>query len=189
MRAPFINTVILDPLLVRRGEVRSQTHLESSRVYTYIPEDLTVGEKEMLETAAGSSAPLTCAYRVGTGIYIDIRDSWRPPNKLLILSPFCLHNYPSSGSPYIRAEIPGIHGRPWLGFRVKCPVRSSRRFLTGSSVFEGQFFGGKTRGVVLPFTLKLSILRQKKSYGNSNISPCKNIIFKQKKPKSFKILL
>jgi hypothetical protein len=43
--------------------------------------------------------------------------------------------------------------------------------------------------VVLPFTLKLSILRQKKSYGNSNISPCKNIIFKQKKPKSFKILL
>jgi len=53
MRAPFIDTVIiLDPLLVRRGEVRSQTPLESSRVYTYIPEDLTVGEKEMLETAA-----------------------------------------------------------------------------------------------------------------------------------------
>jgi hypothetical protein len=38
-------------------------------------------------------------------------------------------------------------------------------------------------------TLK-SILRQKKNYGNSNISPCKNTIFKkalQKKPKSFKI--
>jgi hypothetical protein len=35
--------------------------------------------------------------------------------------------------------------------------------------------------VALPFTLK-SILRQKKNYGNSNISPCKNIIFK----KSFK---
>ncbi len=33
----------------------------------------------------------------------------------------------------------------------------------------------------LPFTLK-SILRQKKNYGNSNISPCQNIIFK----KSFK---
>jgi hypothetical protein len=31
--------------------------------------------------------------------------------------------------------------------------------------------------VVLPFTLKI-ILRQKKNYGNSNISPCKNIIFK-----------
>jgi hypothetical protein len=30
--------------------------------------------------------------------------------------------------------------------------------------------------VPLPFTLK-SILRQKKNYGNSNISPCKNIIF------------
>jgi len=32
--------------------------------------------------------------------------------------------------------------------------------------------------MALPFTLK-SILRQKKNYGNSNISPCKNnIIFK-----------
>jgi hypothetical protein len=29
-----------------------------------------------------------------------------------------------------------------------------------------------------PFTLK-SILRQKKNYGNSNVSPCKNIIFKK----------
>jgi len=37
----------------------------------------------------------------------------------------------------------------------------------------------------LPFTLK-DILRQKKNYENSNISSCKNIIFKkssQKKPK------
>jgi hypothetical protein len=32
--------------------------------------------------------------------------------------------------------------------------------------------------VALPFTLK-SILRQKKNYGNSNISPCKNTIFKK----------
>jgi hypothetical protein len=30
--------------------------------------------------------------------------------------------------------------------------------------------------VALPFTL---VLRQKKNYGNSNISPCKNIIFKK----------
>ncbi len=35
--------------------------------------------------------------------------------------------------------------------------------------------------VALPFTLKC-ILRQKKNFGNSNISPCKNLIFK----KSFK---
>jgi hypothetical protein len=44
--------------------------------------------------------------------------------------------------------------------------------------------------VALPITLK-SILRQKKNYGNSNISPCKNIIYKKsskKNPKSFKIL-
>jgi hypothetical protein len=33
-----------------------------------------------------------------------------------------------------------------------------------------------TLTVALPFTLK-SILRQKKNYGNSNISPCKNITF------------
>ncbi len=32
--------------------------------------------------------------------------------------------------------------------------------------------------VALPFTLK-SILRQKKNYENSNISPCKNIFFKK----------
>jgi len=32
--------------------------------------------------------------------------------------------------------------------------------------------------VALPFVLK-SILRQKKNYGDSNISPCKNIIFKK----------
>jgi predicted Zn-ribbon and HTH transcriptional regulator len=32
--------------------------------------------------------------------------------------------------------------------------------------------------VAMPFTLK-RILRQKKNYGNSNISPCKNIIFKK----------
>ncbi len=32
--------------------------------------------------------------------------------------------------------------------------------------------------VALPFTLK-NILMQKKNYGNSNISPCKNIIFKK----------
>jgi hypothetical protein len=32
--------------------------------------------------------------------------------------------------------------------------------------------------VALPFTVK-SILRQKKNYGNSNISPCQNIIFKK----------
>jgi hypothetical protein len=51
-----------------------------------------------------------------------------------------------------------------------------------------------TRGVshceALPFTFK-SILRQKKNYGNANISPCKNIIFEKvlkKKPQSFNIL-
>jgi hypothetical protein len=54
-----------------------------------------------------------------------------------------------------------------------------------------------TRGVchilALPFTLK-SILRQKKNYGNSNISPCKNKIFttfskKNKNPSRYYITL
>jgi hypothetical protein len=42
--------------------------------------------------------------------------------------------------------------------------------------------GCVTSGVALPFTLK-SILRQKKkkNYGNSNISPCKNIPNLQKR--------
>jgi hypothetical protein len=35
--------------------------------------------------------------------------------------------------------------------------------------------------VALPFTLKISILRQKKNYESSNISPCKNIHNLQKK--------
>jgi hypothetical protein len=38
--------------------------------------------------------------------------------------------------------------------------------------------GGVSHTVALPFTLKL-ILRQKKNYENSNISPCKYIIFKK----------
>jgi hypothetical protein len=37
---------------------------------------------------------------------------------------------------------------------------------------------GVCHTVALPFTLK-SILRQKKNYGNSNISPYKNIIFQK----------
>jgi hypothetical protein len=33
--------------------------------------------------------------------------------------------------------------------------------------------------VALPFTLKSILRRQKKTVGNSNISPCQNIIFKK----------
>jgi hypothetical protein len=46
---------------------------------------------------------------------------------------------------------------------------------------------GVCHTVALPFTLK-SMLRQKKNYGNSNISPSKHIIFKKCLSKSFKIL-
>jgi len=47
---------------------------------------------------------------------------------------------------------------------------------------------GVCHTVALPFTLK-SILMQKKNYGNSSISPYKNIIFQKsskENPKSFK---
>jgi hypothetical protein len=47
---------------------------------------------------------------------------------------------------------------------------------------------GVCHTLALPFTLK-SILRQKKNYDeNSNISPCKNIIFKKSSKKETKIL-
>jgi hypothetical protein len=42
----------------------------------------------------------------------------------------------------------------------------------------GELKQGVCHTVALPFTLK-SISRQKKNYENSNISPCKNIIFKR----------
>jgi hypothetical protein len=41
--------------------------------------------------------------------------------------------------------------------------------------------------VALPFTLN-NILKKKKNYGNSNISPCKNIIFRKSLIKETKIL-
>jgi hypothetical protein len=46
--------------------------------------------------------------------------------------------------------------------------------LVGEIAYRNQ---GCVTPVALPFTLK-SILMQKKNYENSNISPCKNIIFK-----------
>jgi hypothetical protein len=48
--------------------------------------------------------------------------------------------------------------------------------------------GGVSHYMALPITLK-SILRQKKkNYGNSKISPCKNMIFKKSSKKETKIL-
>ncbi len=54
--------------------------------------------------------------------------------------------------------------------------------------YQTQFFSTQEQGVchnvALPFTLK-SILRQrKKNYENSNILPCKNIIFKKSSKKN-----
>jgi len=45
---------------------------------------------------------------------------------------------------------------------------------------------GVRHTVTSPFTLK-SICRQKKNYGNSNISPCKSLIFKKSSKKNQKI--
>jgi hypothetical protein len=68
----------------------------------------------------------------------------------------------------------------WQTMRVLYPFQ-----LPGKNksvdLFTPKIKQGVCHTVALPFTLK-SILRQKQNYGNSNISPGKNIIFK----KSFK---
>jgi hypothetical protein len=53
--------------------------------------------------------------------------------------------------------------------------------------FKTQQKQGVCHTVALAFTLK-SVLRQKKNYGNSNISPCKTIILKKNPLKETKIL-
>jgi hypothetical protein len=53
----------------------------------------------------------------------------------------------------------------------------------GWSIAEINLKQGICHIVALPFTLK-GILRQKKNGGNSNISPCKNIVFKKSSKKS-----
>jgi hypothetical protein len=62
---------------------------------------------------------------------------------------------------------------------------------TDFSIFGANFVTiltsqGVHHTVALPFTLK-NILKQKNNHGNSNISPCKSIIFK-KSSKKTKIL-
>jgi hypothetical protein len=54
--------------------------------------------------------------------------------------------------------------------------------------YNAQVQQGVCHTMALPFTLKSIILRQKTNYGNSNISPCKNIIFKKNPLKETKIL-
>jgi hypothetical protein len=69
----------------------------------------------------------------------------------------------------------------------------NKKTIVGSEMVHSGPHKMKVCGTVaLPFTFK-SILRQNKNYGNSNISPCKSIVFQknplaQKKPNSFKIL-
>jgi hypothetical protein len=58
------------------------------------------------------------------------------------------------------------------GFKTFPYAKTSVIFLSASFYEQGVCCT-----VALPFTLK-SILRQKMTYGNSNISPCKDIIFK-----------
>ncbi len=79
---------------------------------------------------------------------------------------------------------------PNINGTKKCVSKLIKVFSTVSKAYQKTSRFGmvkawsqtKTRGVshtmALPFTLK-SILRQKKNYGNSNISPCQNIIFKK----------
>ncbi len=76
-----------------------------------------------------------------------------------------------------------------IGFTGIGPMLSFASLNYSKSVASG-FTLHKTRGVshkvALPFTFK-SISRQKKNYGKSNISPCKNITFKKSSLKETKI--
>jgi hypothetical protein len=66
----------------------------------------------------------------------------------------------------------------------------SLNFALNFAVCLGFVIRGVTDHGLAILDLKVS-LREKKNYGNSNISPCQNIIFKKsslKTPKSFKIL-
>ncbi len=47
---------------------------------------------------------------------------------------------------------------------------------------------GVHHSMALPFTIIKNILRQKKNYGNSNILPCKNAVFKEDPLKETKTL-
>ncbi len=88
---------------------------------------------------------------------------------------------------------------PNINGTKKCVSKLIKVFSTVSKAYQKTSRFGmvkawsqtKTRGVshtmALPFTLK-SILRQKKNYGNSNISPCQNIILKKNPLKESKIL-
>jgi hypothetical protein len=69
------------------------------------------------------------------------------------------------------------HKLPWISFVHVCLFAPCVILfvLLGTTLTIKQ---GVHHNVALPFTLKL-ILRKKKNYGNSKISPCKNIIFKK----------
>jgi hypothetical protein len=63
---------------------------------------------------------------------------------------------------------------------IKYHIRRHSGISDGSPVASQEHFlkPGVCHSAALPLTLK-SILLQKKNYENSNISPCKNIIFKK----------
>jgi hypothetical protein len=71
---------------------------------------------------------------------------------------------------------PSYEARP----NKKCIGGSKKRLweLVVSFVWQSQLQQGVCLTMALPFALK-SILRQKKNYENSTISPCENIIFKK----------
>jgi hypothetical protein len=69
--------------------------------------------------------------------------------------------------PYVWGCIVGIR-KSWISSYnegLRCP--------NATGIVQPLGKQGMCDAVTLPFTLK-SILRQKKSYGNPNISPCKN---------------
>jgi hypothetical protein len=77
----------------------------------------------------------------------------------------------------------GSNFLPFFGNKIRAIflIFFSSVMLTNFIIFGAKFntiwtSQGVHHTMALPFTLN-SILRQKKNYGNSNISPCKSIIF------------
>jgi len=69
----------------------------------------------------------------------------------------------------------------WQGEIIPIGFNQSISNLTKHSFTKKEKNKGVCHNVALPFTLKKYLKKRQKNYGTSNISPCKNIIFKKKK--------
>jgi hypothetical protein len=89
-------------------------------------------------------------------------------------------SFPPHTSDFFGSKFLPFSGTKLGQFFLMCfsSVMSTNFIIFGANFVTISTSQGVHHTVALPFTLK-SILRQKNNYGNSNISPCKSIIFKK----------